>query len=312
MADAPVHYVALGDSISIDDYSGGPGRGGASLLFANRDDDFPMWRGRDLLTADRETAFSLLATDGATTRTLLGTQLPRLAALPVRPTLVTVTIGGNDVLGAYGDTKSSGNCTVEGEPADMAADVRAGLPHVGEAGSAEQVRNPAAEILPCELVPVGPAGDPAVGGGGRPANVDQVQRAAGAQHPSHLPYHQLPLVDRHVVEHERREDDVHAVVGVGKLVGVSAVELDGQSAAAGLAAGAGQRRQVRVQADDGRGGLGLLGRQQQVTGAAADLQDPLSGADAGLVEQPTVDPPDAEQPGQRVVQREQPAPAHPG
>ena len=32
MASA-VHYVALGDSISIDDYSGGPGRGGASLLF---------------------------------------------------------------------------------------------------------------------------------------------------------------------------------------------------------------------------------------------------------------------------------------
>ena len=41
-------YVALGDSISIDDYSGGPGRGGASLLYANRDDDFPDWRGRDL------------------------------------------------------------------------------------------------------------------------------------------------------------------------------------------------------------------------------------------------------------------------
>ena len=43
-ADSPGHYVALGDSISIDDYSGGPGRGGASLLLANRDDDFPgLW-----------------------------------------------------------------------------------------------------------------------------------------------------------------------------------------------------------------------------------------------------------------------------
>jgi hypothetical protein len=28
-------YVALGDSISIDDYAGGPGRGGASLLARN-------------------------------------------------------------------------------------------------------------------------------------------------------------------------------------------------------------------------------------------------------------------------------------
>src|SRR5918993_6010833 len=107
MADSPAHYVALGDSISIDDYSGGPGRGGASLLYANRDDDFPEWRGRDLLSADPDTQFSLLATDGATTRTLLDVQLPRLAAIPLRPSLVTLTIGGNDLLGAYGDTAAA-------------------------------------------------------------------------------------------------------------------------------------------------------------------------------------------------------------
>ena len=101
------HYVAMGDSISIDDYSGGPGCGGASLLHRNRDDDFPEWRGRDLLTADPDTAFSLLATDGATTRTLLDAQLPRLSALRSRPTIVTLTIGGNDLLGAYGDTAAA-------------------------------------------------------------------------------------------------------------------------------------------------------------------------------------------------------------
>ncbi len=100
-------YVALGDSISIDDYAGGPGRGGASLLFRNRDDDFPDWRGRDLLATDPDTSFALLATDGATTSTLLSAQLPRLAALQVRPTLVTLTIGGNDLLSAYGDTPAA-------------------------------------------------------------------------------------------------------------------------------------------------------------------------------------------------------------
>ncbi len=100
-------YVALGDSISIDDYSGGPGRGGASLLYANRDDDFPDWRGRDLRSTAPGTAFALLATDGATTGTLLDRQLPRLAALPARPALVTLTIGGNDLLGAYGDTAAA-------------------------------------------------------------------------------------------------------------------------------------------------------------------------------------------------------------
>ncbi|MCW2636996.1 MAG: hypothetical protein JWQ99_3363 [Blastococcus sp.] len=107
MPHSPTHYVALGDSISIDDYSGGPGRGGASLLFANRDEDFPDWRGRDIRTLDPEARFALLATDGATSRTLLDVQLPRLAAVPVRPTLLTLTIGGNDLLGAYGDTRAA-------------------------------------------------------------------------------------------------------------------------------------------------------------------------------------------------------------
>jgi lysophospholipase L1-like esterase len=93
-------YVALGDSISIDDYAGGPGRGGASLLARNRDDDFPAWRGHDL--GDSE--FHLLATDGGTSNTLLGQQLPRLEDSGLRPTVVTLTIGGNDVLGWYGDT----------------------------------------------------------------------------------------------------------------------------------------------------------------------------------------------------------------
>jgi hypothetical protein len=44
-------YVSLGDSMSIDDYAGGIGRGAASLLYRNRDADFPDWVGRDLATA---------------------------------------------------------------------------------------------------------------------------------------------------------------------------------------------------------------------------------------------------------------------
>jgi lysophospholipase L1-like esterase len=102
--DAPA-YVALGDSISIDLYAGGPGRGGASLLGRNRDEDFPDWRGRDLATTRPELGFALLATDGATTASVLDAQLPRLASLEVVPRVVTLTLGGNDVLSAYGDTR---------------------------------------------------------------------------------------------------------------------------------------------------------------------------------------------------------------
>ena len=104
---ADVVHVALGDSISIDEYAGGPGRGGASLLHRNRDDDFPDWRGRDLVSLDPQAQLHLLATDGATTRTLTDVQLPRLAALRVRPTLVTLTVGGNDLLSAYGDSRAA-------------------------------------------------------------------------------------------------------------------------------------------------------------------------------------------------------------
>lgn len=96
-------YVALGDSISIDDYAGGPGRGGASLLVRNRDGDFPSWRGHDL----GRRPFHLLATDGATSQMLLEQQVPSLERSGVRPSIVTVTIGGNDVLGWYGDTTSA-------------------------------------------------------------------------------------------------------------------------------------------------------------------------------------------------------------
>ncbi|MDP8930646.1 MAG: SGNH/GDSL hydrolase family protein [Actinomycetota bacterium] len=99
-------YVALGDSISIDDYAGGPGRGGASLLARNLDEDFPEWRGRDLGSCG-PTRFHLLACDGATCRTVLDHQLPRLASLGLTPTVVTLTVGGNDLLGAYGHTPSA-------------------------------------------------------------------------------------------------------------------------------------------------------------------------------------------------------------
>jgi len=98
-------YAALGDSISIDVYAGGPGRGGASLLARNRDADFPEWRGRDLATVRPELGFALLATDGGTTASLLEGQLPRLEASGAVPHVVTLTVGGNDVLGAYGDTR---------------------------------------------------------------------------------------------------------------------------------------------------------------------------------------------------------------
>jgi GDSL-like Lipase/Acylhydrolase family len=100
-------YAALGDSMSIDDYAGGPGRGAASLLWRNRDRDFPAWAGRDLTTHDPTAQLALLASDGATSTTVVREQLGRLRRLGIPPTVATVTMGGNDLLLAYGDTTAA-------------------------------------------------------------------------------------------------------------------------------------------------------------------------------------------------------------
>src|SRR4051812_6446678 len=76
--DRPTLYAALGDSISIDEYAGGPGLGGPSLFARNRDDVFPQWRGRDLATVHPDLRYHLLAVDGGTTDSLLHHQLPQL------------------------------------------------------------------------------------------------------------------------------------------------------------------------------------------------------------------------------------------
>jgi lysophospholipase L1-like esterase len=102
-----VVFAALGDSLSIDDYAGGPGRGAASLLWRNRDRDFPAWAGRDLTSRDPTARLVLLASDGATSATVAGEQLGRLRRLGSVPTVATVTMGGNDLLVAYGDARAA-------------------------------------------------------------------------------------------------------------------------------------------------------------------------------------------------------------
>ncbi|WP_432829250.1 SGNH/GDSL hydrolase family protein [Dactylosporangium sp. CA-092794] len=73
-------YFALGDSMSIDDYAGGPGLGAASLLA----DDLGI-------------ELALLARDGATSDDVLRRQVGQVGD---RPALITLTMGGNDLLTA--------------------------------------------------------------------------------------------------------------------------------------------------------------------------------------------------------------------
>lgn len=100
-------YVAMGDSMSIDDYAGGHGRGAASLLFANNNKAFPDWRGHDLVSAGVADNFVLLARDGATASDVARRQMAALGDLGVSPAVVTVSIGGNDLLSNFGDTAAA-------------------------------------------------------------------------------------------------------------------------------------------------------------------------------------------------------------
>jgi lysophospholipase L1-like esterase len=88
--------------MSIDDYAGGAGRGAASLLWRNHDTDFPDWAGHDLATAGYTA--QILARDGAVSSDVLQRQLPLIDR---RPALVTITMGGNDLLASYGDSAAA-------------------------------------------------------------------------------------------------------------------------------------------------------------------------------------------------------------
>jgi lysophospholipase L1-like esterase len=106
-------YVALGDSMSIDHYPTcdvrrldlPPARldplGAASQLFRNDDTRWPEFRGRDLVSTSPGVRILNLAVDGATIDDVTTEELARLGHDSNDPgILVTLTVGGNDLLGA--------------------------------------------------------------------------------------------------------------------------------------------------------------------------------------------------------------------
>jgi hypothetical protein len=140
----------------------------ASLLWRNRDDDFPAWAGRDLTARDPTARLALLASDGATSTTVAGEQLGRLRRLARTPTLATVTMGGNNLLVAYGDARAAGRAirTVVDNGRRLLADLRG-------------LMGPAAPIVVATVY------DPSDGSGdaGRPTALARGAGAAGRAQP---------------------------------------------------------------------------------------------------------------------------------
>src|SRR5215207_10160730 len=122
------HYFALGDSVSIDLYpaldlgetdvavalervaSAGTVApvGAASLLYENSAARWDEFDGRDLVTRFPGIRFTNLAADGGTIGDVFADQLPDLPASD-EAALVTLTIGGNDLLTAFGGHRGRGS-----------------------------------------------------------------------------------------------------------------------------------------------------------------------------------------------------------
>lgn len=102
-------YVALGDSLSNDLTSSvrpmtrgrrpwPPEPGAASLLYRNRDDLWPEFARRDLVSHNPSVEFLNMASKRAVAESVLRTQLKALPQDPGGSTLITTTAGGNDIL----------------------------------------------------------------------------------------------------------------------------------------------------------------------------------------------------------------------
>jgi hypothetical protein len=107
------HYVALGDSMSTDEYptcdllqlDAVPGEllpaGAAALLYRNRDDLWPEFAGTDLATLCPGIEARVLAWDGAMIEDVMTEEVSRIGrGTAGARLLVTLTAGGNDLLDA--------------------------------------------------------------------------------------------------------------------------------------------------------------------------------------------------------------------
>ena len=114
------HYIALGDSVSIDLYpaldageidvavalerDANAGRvaalGAASLFYRNDEARWPEEIGNDLVSRFPAIEYENFAMDGATVGDVFGEQLPRLVASE-EPTLLTLTIGATDLFSGF-------------------------------------------------------------------------------------------------------------------------------------------------------------------------------------------------------------------
>lgn len=140
----------------------------------------------------------------------------------------------------------------------------------------------------------------------RAAKVEQVKGATWPEHAPYLVQGSLLLVTEEMVEHQGREHSVVGLVGIGKLVRETSIQLHGRALPVGLPPGAVQCLGIRIEPDDVDPGMERLDQYRQVPGSTADLENALTRVKMRLVDELPMRPGTSDQLHEGVVKRKQP------
>ncbi|MCG3172262.1 MAG: hypothetical protein GMKNLPBB_00409 [Myxococcota bacterium] len=116
--DGVKRWIVLGDSIS-DGCCRTFAQSYVGLLKNNNDREWPGFKGKDLTTKYPGIEYLDYAEGGATTKTLLSKQMPKVQGGKPGKTVVTVTIGGNNLLAILGSSKADGARAADAYAADL-------------------------------------------------------------------------------------------------------------------------------------------------------------------------------------------------
>ncbi|OCF85537.1 hypothetical protein AW168_35340 [Nocardia brasiliensis] len=133
-----------------------------------------------------------------------------------------------------------------------------------------------------------------------------MQSPTRTQNTFHLCGHGDLRLGSEVVQHHRGQHTIEFVVRIGQSLGVAAIESDPGSLGR-LLLGQGQCSRVGVGSDNDGTGLVGIGTQDEVAGAAADLEDLMSCFQFSLADEFIVEPVYAQQPGAEIIDRQQQA-----